>query len=431
MANQVILEFAGDATKLAKAAKEANRATQTVSDGVSDASDQMRRGAKEGDDYSRSLGDIGSATTGALDGLDAMSGGLQAVVDIQQYSIEKAARLARANNDVRQATEDYAQALRDTEQAAIDTAQAGVDLEQARLDEKVAMEDYNAAVREFGANSNEAKQAQLDLKQAGIDVKQATEDNAQALRDASQASIDAEAATLDLAEAQREANPPDLQAWADQIGMITPLISAIVGVVGLATAAQWAWNAAQLASPLTWLVIAIGAVIAVIVLIAAKTDWFQRAWKNSWKWIKETAASARDFLKRAGSAIADAFTKPARVIASAFRAAFNSVASAWNSTVGRLSWTVPGWVPGIGGNSISVPHIPRFHTGTRSVPGAPGQETLAILQGGETVSTRAQSQGGFVEIKGGDAVMDALIKMIADRVSSKGGRATSLGVRFA
>jgi hypothetical protein len=32
-----------------------------------------------------------------------------------------------------------------------------------------------------------------------------------------------------------------------------------------------------------------------------------------------------------------------------FRTAFNFIADAWNNTIGRLSWSVPGWVPGIGG----------------------------------------------------------------------------------
>jgi hypothetical protein len=76
-----------------------------------------------------------------------------------------------------------------------------------------------------------------------------------------------------------------------------------------------------------------------------------------------------------------------------FRAAFNAIADMWNSTIGSLSWSVPGWVPGIGGNSINVPDIPRFHTGG-TVPGAPGAEVLAVLQGGEEVTSRAGSVGG-------------------------------------
>lgn len=77
-------------------------------------------------------------------------------------------------------------------------------------------------------------------------------------------------------------------------------------------------------------------------------------------------------------------------ISGAFRSAFNFVANLWNNTVGSLSFSIPSWVPGIGGSTLSMPKIPTFHTGG-VVPGAPGSETLALLQAGETV---LPTQGG-------------------------------------
>jgi hypothetical protein len=41
-------------------------------------------------------------------------------------------------------------------------------------------------------------------------------------------------------------------------------------------------------------------------------------------------------------------------------AIFNAIADAWNNSVGKLSWSVPKWVPFIGGNQISAPKIPRI-----------------------------------------------------------------------
>ncbi|WP_198533352.1 hypothetical protein [Streptomyces sp. AcH 505] len=55
---------------------------------------------------------------------------------------------------------------------------------------------------------------------------------------------------------------------------------------GILTAAQWAWNAALMASPITWIIIGIVALIAVIVLIATKTTWFQTAWRVTWAALK-------------------------------------------------------------------------------------------------------------------------------------------------
>lgn len=58
-------------------------------------------------------------------------------------------------------------------------------------------------------------------------------------------------------------------------------VARVVRVVTAAWAAvQWLLNSAILANPLTWIVIAIIALIAVIVLIATKTTWFQTIWQT-------------------------------------------------------------------------------------------------------------------------------------------------------
>lgn len=42
---------------------------------------------------------------------------------------------------------------------------------------------------------------------------------------------------------------------------------------------------------------------------------------------------------------------------------FDWVARAWNETVGSLSFHIPSWVPGVGGNGFSMPTIPTFAKG--------------------------------------------------------------------
>ncbi|MWA12572.1 phage tail protein [Streptomyces sp. BA2] len=49
-----------------------------------------------------------------------------------------------------------------------------------------------------------------------------------------------------------------------------------------------ALNASMFASPVFWIVAAIVALVAVVVLIATKTDWFQQAWSVAWGFIKST-----------------------------------------------------------------------------------------------------------------------------------------------
>lgn len=225
-----------------------------------------------------------------------------------------------------------------------------------------------------------------------------------------------------------------LQGWADLAGGLAPLLETLaqtkVAVLAQAaaqkiaaaaqkvwTGAQWLMNTALLASPITWIVLGIVALIAIIVLIATKTDWFQKAWSKSWGWIKSAAKSTWDFIKQIPGWISTAFSKVANFILAPYKAAFNGIANAWNNTVGQLSWTVPSWIPFIGGNTLSVPHLPTFHTGGK-VPGAVGDDVLAVLQAGETVTSIGSSSagaggGGLVLGSDGSNLGDVLVGLIA------------------
>jgi hypothetical protein len=238
-----------------------------------------------------------------------------------------------------------------------------------------------------------------------------------------------------------------LQGWADLAGGIAPMAEYLaktkaatlaqsaaqkVAAAGTKvwTGVQWLMNSALLASPITWIIVGIVALIAVIVLIATKTRWFQTAWRVAWGGIRAAASDAWGYIRKIPGWIVSAFTKIGSAISSPFRAAFNAISRAWNNTVGRLSWSVPGWVPFIGGNSISVPNLPTFHSGG-VVPGVVGSPQLALLQGGETVQSRASAGGAdggeWLRVDLGD-LGDALLPPIAKAVARRGGRATHLGI---
>ncbi|MDM4721161.1 hypothetical protein QTQ03_16710 [Micromonospora sp. WMMA1363] len=388
------------------------------------------RAAKQSSGLTDRMAKLGNIVDGASTAIGDAAGTMQALADIETSTARKAAEHARALNDLEQAQADVNQALIDGKQATLDVGQAHLDAEQAVLDAETAQQEYNEAVKEHGKNSAEARQASLDLRQAQEDLKQANLDVEQATQDATQATIDAESAQLDANEAMMAANPPDLQKWADQMNLVAPLLQGLVGVVALVTAAQWAWNAAQLASPVTWIIIGIVALVAAIILIATKTDWFARAWRASWKWIKDAASGAWNFIRRIPGWTASAFGKIASVISWPYRMAFNLISTAWNSTVGRLRWTVPSWVPKVGGNSISAPRLPKFHSGGK-VPGPPGSEMLAVLQAGETVTPAGTGGGVTIHVQAGPgAPMErafadmflALLRAGAIRLSVQQGR---------
>jgi phage-related protein len=187
-------------------------------------------------------------------------------------------------------------------------------------------------------------------------------------------------------------------------------------------AGQWLLNTALLASPITWIVVGIVALVAVIVLIATKTNWFQRAWGAAWGAIRSTASAAWGFIRQIPGWIGSAFSGIASSISGPFRSAFNFIASAWNNTVGGLSFSIPSWVPGIGGNSFGVPRIPYFHSGG-VVPGVVGTNVLAMVQAGERVGSVASRGGGdrVVVNVAGRQVADALLDDLRGAIRTRGG----------
>lgn len=205
------------------------------------------------------------------------------------------------------------------------------------------------------------------------------------------------------------------------------------------TGVQWLLNAAMAANPVILITLAIIALIAIIVLIATKTNWFQNIWKALvrafdvgmrfirslfnlwWSTVQTVYGKIWSVLSNLPGRLKSAFAGLVNIISWPFRTAFNMVARAWNNTVGRLSWTVPSWIPGIGGNSFSAPRLPTFHTGG-TVPGRPGQDVLAVLRAGERVIPAGGGAGGALLIgSDGSRMGDALVYLLRTAIQAKGG----------
>ncbi|HEY0696522.1 MAG TPA: hypothetical protein VGD43_01790, partial [Micromonospora sp.] len=155
--------------------------------------------------------------------------------------------------------------------------------------------------------------------------------------------------------------------------------------------------------------------------------------KAAWDWVKSTSAAVWDWLTSLPGKLKTAFAKISGYITAPFRAAFNFVARAWNNTIGKLSWTVPGWVPfGLGGQSISAPKLPEFHTGGR-VPGAPGTEVPILAMAGERVTPPGRSDVvAIIEFHStGSRLDDLLMEVVSNsvRVRSRGNVQLAFGKR--
>ncbi|MFZ1361463.1 MAG: hypothetical protein WAS05_00815 [Candidatus Nanopelagicales bacterium] len=101
------------------------------------------------------------------------------------------------------------------------------------------------------------------------------------------------------------------------------------------------------------------------------------AWNKVWSTVKTGIDKVIGWFRDIGSRVSKGLGDVASTILSPFKSAFNKIADAWNGTVGKLSFTVPDWVPGMGGKGFSVPKIPKLAEGATVMPRKGG--TLAIL----------------------------------------------------
>jgi phage-related protein len=125
-------------------------------------------------------------------------------------------------------------------------------------------------------------------------------------------------------------------------------------------------------------------------------------------------ATVWGFFQTAKDIIGSVFTNIADAISGPFKTAFNFISDAWNNTVGKLSWSVPGWVPVIGGNTISAPKLPRFEAGGIFNAGMGGGSGLAVLHDNEMILNPQQQKALFSgKSLGGGPAINVTINTVA------------------
>jgi phage-related protein len=169
---------------------------------------------------------------------------------------------------------------------------------------------------------------------------------------------------------------------------------------GAMTVAQRGLNLAMRANPIGLVITALFLIGAAFVAAYKKSETFRKIVTGAVNGVKAVVRGVGDF------------------ISGVWRRAFGAVRTAWNSTVGGKGFSIPDWVPIIGGRSF---RIPRMHTGG-VVPGAPGQESLAILQAGERVTPSSRAGGPIVlELRGQDDLARLLLEVLRKAIRGKGG----------
>ena len=206
-------------------------------------------------------------------------------------------------------------------------------------------------------------------------------------------------------------NPDKFLIIAGTIGAIAAAfviantaIKVYAASVAIATAAQTLFNAALYANPIVIVVLLIAALVLGLVLAYKKFEGFRnivdtvgRALKYGFLFVLESIKSAVDGLYEA------------------FKFVFNNIAKLWNGTVGKLSFSIPSWVPKIGGKGFDIPDIPLLAAGgivtgpTLAMIGERGPEAVIPLSG----PNAGGGMGGNtinINVNGGDpqSVVNAL-----------------------
>jgi hypothetical protein len=181
------------------------------------------------------------------------------------------------------------------------------------LDRLRAMEDPvardAAAVALFGTQAEDLNESlyALDPSEASSrlgDVAGAATDVADAAGGGTQAKITA------LGRAFQDSLANALVTIAPMLNGLLTIISPIAPILGPLTiavlaiaAAQWVWNTALLASPITWIILGIVALIAGIVLLVQHWDTVAAAMGIAWDWIVQKFEQGKAAVSAIASAI--------------------------------------------------------------------------------------------------------------------------------
>jgi len=250
---------------------------------------------------------------------------------------------------------------------------------------------------------------------------------------------------------------PKLEKLATWITNNTGLVVGLgLAFAGIATAvlvtngAMAAWNAlalittavnAVLATSFTalWVATGVAIIVAIIVALAAlqvkfnifgkAIDALKASFMAWWGVVQFVFGAVKAGFEELATLPATFFKNikatmgfVADLIYSPFKAAFNAIAKLWNNTIGKLSFKVPGWVPGIGGSGFDVPDIPMLAQGgivtspTLAMIGEAGPEAVIPLNraggmgmGGNTIT---------VNVNGGDP--NSIVRALQQYVRQSG-----------
>jgi hypothetical protein len=142
---------------------------------------------------------------------------------------------------------------------------------------------------------------------------------------------------------------PYLQKFASWAQDNPQTFMIIAGALAAIAASIVAINIAMALNPIGLILIGVGLLIAGLAIAYTKFEGFRKIVDGVFGAIKWW--------------ITNVVIPQFNLMLTVFKTIFNGIASVWNNTIGKFSFTVPSWVPGIGGKGFSMPDIPMLAAG--------------------------------------------------------------------
>jgi len=277
------------------------------------------------------------------------------------------------------------------------------------IEDGASFEDvmYAIGTATGGAATTAANTAQGQFKRLSISLQETKESIGAALMPAIQAVLPVLSSLANFAAE----NSTAFLAVAGVIGTLAGVILAYNAYLKLqaaytvaATVATAAFNLVMSLNPIALVVIAIAALIAGLVLAYKKFEGFRNIIDSVFSVINGVVESSLGVIKSYFSALLGFY-----------KGIFNGIASLWNNTIGKLSFKVPSWVPGLGGKGFDVPNIPMLAEGgivtspTLAMIGERGPEAVIPLTGRNAGAGMGDTTVN-INVNGGDpqSVVNAL-----------------------
>ena len=139
------------------------------------------------------------------------------------------------------------------------------------------------------------------------------------------------------------------------IGGFAAMIIAYTTAVKLATIANTLFNLSLAVNPIGLVVAAVVGLVAILTALYFKFDTVRvivdKVFDVMAVGVKLAVGVVKTYLEN---------------MYGVFKTIFNGIATLWNSTIGGFGFEIPDWVPGIGGNSYTIPEMPTLGGGGTS-----------------------------------------------------------------